>query len=192
MISGAITFLAAAGAMSGYGTPRHGTAAQCRVSLQVVKDLASKDYSKPIVFAESDPTDLDLNPARLANGWTKFEGGKAIEVHAPPTDVTAEFMKGIRDAVSRCSSVRSWLSRHKIPHGGAAVEAVVARANEDDELPAGIFTVSLPAISADGQTALVYTSDTGGGEAGGGFALLYHRQADGTWKSEAQLRLWTS
>ena len=187
-----IPFLAGAAALGTVEpTPGIVTVTECELALQAVKDVSSQDYGKPIVFDTSDPTYLHVNAESLATGWTRFEADKKIEVASPPTEVATDFAKGLRDSVSRCSSVRRWLSKHRIRYGRAAVKAVVARA-VDDELPAGLFTVSLPIISHDGETALVYTSDTWGGEAGGGFAHLYRRRPDGSWKSEAVRRLWTS
>jgi hypothetical protein len=168
-----------------------GTAAECELALQVVKDVSSQDYGKPIVFDTTDPTFPPFDAETLATGWTRFEGDKKIEVASPPTEVAIRFVGGLRDSVSRCSSVRRWLTQHRIRYGRAAVKAVVARA-VDDELPAGLFAVSLPIISHDGQTALVYTSDTWGGEAGGGFAHLYRRRSDGSWRPDAVRRLWIS
>jgi hypothetical protein len=192
MISSIITWLVAASARgTTEPTPKIATVAECEIALQVVKDVSAHDYGKPIVFDTSDPTYLRLQAESLATGWTRPEAGKTVEVAAPPMQVAAEFVSGVRDSVSRCSSVRKWLIKHRIRYGRAAVKAVVARA-VDDELPAGLFTVSLPTVSSDGQTALVYTSDAWGGEAGGGFAHLYRRQPDGTWKSEAVKRLWIS
>jgi hypothetical protein len=87
--------------------------------------------------------------------------------------------------------VRHWLTQHRIKYGAAAVHAVTARST-DDELPAGIFTVSLPVVSDDGEVALLYSSDVWGVLAGGGAVQLYRRQADGTWKLIANRRLWVS
>jgi hypothetical protein len=83
------------------------TVAECEIALQVVKDLSAHDYGKPIVFDTSDPTYPHLDAERLAKGWTRFEGGKTVEVASPPMQVAAEFVSGIRDSVSRCSSVRN-------------------------------------------------------------------------------------
>jgi hypothetical protein len=158
--------------------------AQCDVALQVTKDLTSRDYGKPVVFGVGDPTFVHVDPAVLTSGWK-------ADVSPPPTDLAAQFVSGIRNSVPRCSSVRKWLADHRIRFGKGAVKAIVAGA-VDEEYPAGIFTVSLPIISADGQTSLVYTDDVWGEEGGGGFVRLYRRQADGTWKSAAIQRLWIS
>jgi hypothetical protein len=160
MISTAITWLAAATALgTAEPTSTVGTVAKCEIALQVVKDLSSQDYGKPIVFDTSDPTYLHLDADILTKGWTRLEAGRTIEVASPPMQVADEFVSGIRDSVSRCLSVRRWLINHRLRYGRAVVKGVLHRA-VDDELPAGLFTVSLPTISSDGQTALVYTSDT--------------------------------
>lgn len=195
MFSVAIPLIALATvAGPGQAAPKGGTAAQCEIALQVMKDITAHEYGKPMVF-DTHRTDLlvQVDAEALAKGWTKFVDGKTVEVASPPTQVAAEFLNGgfRKNSVSSCFSVRKWLTEHQIRYGRAAVRSVSARAI-DDELPAGIFTVSLPVVSNDGQVALVYTSDVWGGEAGGGAVELYRRQDDGTWKFVADRRLWIS
>jgi hypothetical protein len=172
-------------------TAKQGAAAQCEVALETVRELSSHDYGKPIVFEVLDGKYMDLEAGVLAKGWSTSQAGKMTEILPPSPELAAEFVGTARNAVPRCPAVRAWLTKHRVRYGRAAVKDVVRRA-VNDELPAGLFTVSLPSISGDGRTALVYTSDVWGGEAGGGFAHLYRRQPDGSWKSVAVRRLWIS
>ena len=171
------------------------TATQCELALQVIRDVTSHHYGRPLVFetATSDVFVGQIDADALAKGWTKYVDGNSVDIASLPRQLAAEFLdRGLRtNSVSSCPSVRNWLTHHRIKYGIAAVHAVTAR-SIDDELPAGIFTVSLPVVSDDGQLALVYTSDVWGGLAGGGAIQLYRRQADGTWKFITDRRLWVS
>lgn len=167
------------------------TNTQCEVALQVVRDLASHDYGKALIFDSTDPRPTGLDAAALTEGWTTADAGATTEADPPSRQLVDDFVSDVHNSIPRCSSVRRWLAKHRLRYGRAAVKAVVAHA-VDDELPAGILVVSLSSVSSDAQTALVYTSDTWGGEAAGGFVRLYRRQRDGSWKSVSVRRLWIS
>ena len=179
--------------LAGAATHPPGTATACELALQVARHVTAHDYGKPVVFDDGDKksTQAWINARALASGWTTTVEGRTIEVAPPPEEVATKFVDGVRNAVPRCLSIRDWLKSRKIAFGKRAVSSVYAR-SVNDELPAGVFTVGLPAISSDGDVAVVYTSDTWGGEAGGGFAHLYRRQADGSWMLVTVRRLWIS
>lgn len=177
--------LATAAAVAGLAPkPNEAPAALCDVALQATRDITTRNYGKPVVFAIDDRQFVHIDPAVLATSWT-------ADVPPQLPDLAARLASGIRNSVPRCSSVRKWLTGHRIGFGKAAVNGIVARA-VDEIYPAGIFTVSLPVMSADAQSALIYTDDAWGEEGGGGFVHLYSRQADGTWKLAATQRLWIS
>ena len=70
-----------------------------------------------------------------------------------------------------------------------AVNAV-SSAEPSERFKASIQTFSMPIVSADGQRAVLASSQVSGALAGGGFLQLLERQADGNWKVIAFTPLW--
>jgi hypothetical protein len=165
---------------------QQGTAIECAVALQVIEDGTPSYRGDTVVFSTKDDRNSIPKAEFLRQGWTRNDDGKSISVDPPPPEVVDEFVRGVRNSIPRCSSVRKWLTVHKIRYGRAAIDALAAQA-VDDELPGYILTVSLPTVSSDGQVALIYTANQGAG-----FAHIYRRQDDGTWKHVASHMLWIS
>jgi hypothetical protein len=95
---------------------------------------------------------------------------------------TAEPVDGIA-----CQSVLDLASE-----SGALVKGGRAIAGKDGFYPVTYLSVHRAVLSPDGTEALVYVGSTHGPLAGGGYLVLFRKQADGSWRENARLGVWVS
>ena len=159
----------------------------CEAASAYANIVITKSNGKPVVFASDDQP---FNGPIVGGEWWKMEAELPLSAAvAPAALVKGLEAQGNRNAVSRCASVRKLLESHHIGYGSKAVNAV-SSPDPSEQFKASIQTVSMPIVSADGQRAVLASSQVSGALAGGGFLQLLERQADGNWKVIAFSPLW--
>ncbi|ALH82273.1 hypothetical protein [Sphingopyxis macrogoltabida] len=78
--------------------------------------------------------------------------------------------------VDRCPSLKIWLSNSNVISSNSEID----RLTRKEPWPVAVLTMSLPAVSDDASTALIYVSEDWGGLAGGTYAVTYRKEA-GKW-----------
>lgn len=97
------------------------------------------------------------------------------------------------DAVTSCQNLRSLLQKKSIMTGQRAVEQVISLKNKKTgQYPRAIHAQYMPILSGDGQSAMVFASQSYGELAGGGLIIKIERQATGEWKPTRAHVLWVS
>ncbi len=163
-----------------------GGAAACAVATSVMETLVAEQNSRPFVFQDQESSS---RPA--------LTGVSEALPRDPEMNKWLHLVQRLeessdRNAVARCSSVRTMLDRHRIGYGSRAVAAVLPRNPEEEEFGATIYSISLPLLSADGQRAVLEHSARNGRLDGGGSILLLERQPDGKWKQSNFIPTWVS
>jgi len=117
-----------------------------------------------------------------SNGPT-IEEVDAILLETPQTrkdPVLPLFRKAAKtrnvSVVDRCPSLKIWLSKNAVIHSDPEIDRLVRK----EPWPVSVLTMSLPAISDDGSTAMLYASEYWGG-LGGGTDLVIYRKESGAW-----------
>ncbi|WP_428970075.1 hypothetical protein ACQR50_05180 [Sphingomonas sp. Xoc002] len=163
------------------------TPSPCEAATAFVEMVIHADMGRPMVFTSQDePLHADL--AKLV--WETVGKGPSKDAAAPSATLMRAFQQvGDRNAVSRCPSVRNILARNHIAYGGRAVSKVV-KTSLDRPFEAVVQTVSIPAVSSDGATAIIAYSQSMGSLDGTGNLYMLRRKPDGAWQIVAGSRLW--
>ena len=81
-------------------------------------------------------------------------------------------------AVERCPRLKEWLTKTNTLHDDDRMYDEIA----DHEIwPFAALAMSLPAVSEDGTTALMYTAEYYGPLAGATYFVRYKKDSDGSW-----------
>jgi hypothetical protein len=82
------------------------------------------------------------------------------------------------NVLEQCPSLRKWAERERV----VTDEAEIERLTQPEEWAVVIVTMSMPVITPDAQTALVYAAEYAGGLSGATFAVSYARDDKGNWE----------
>jgi hypothetical protein len=96
------------------------------------------------------------------------------------------------NVIARCPGLAERMRKAGIQMGSAAVDAVVSSVDASGEYSAEIVTLSLPAVSRDGQSAVMAADRVTAGEAGGGVIYHLRRRDDGGWRVVDWAGTWIS
>lgn len=77
--------------------------------------------------------------------------------------------------VDRCAALKIWLSKNAVIHSDPEIDGLVAQ----EPWPVAVLTMSLPAISDDGSSAMFYASEYWGGLGGSTDLIIYRKNKDG-------------
>lgn len=109
----------------------------------------------------------------------------------PDTQLMSKLeLQGDKSAISRCPAIRGLLTERHIPFGDEAMKT--AMGDKRAEYSASLESVSLPALSHDGQSALIATSWVKGATEGEGYIELMRRQPSGEWIVVSRAVTWVS
>lgn len=162
-----------------------GTEEQCAVALGYVQTILAKVANRNIVFTDQ-PEFVPSLPTRAE--W--YDSTAKQWVPAPAAELVAS--ASAESAVATCGSVQAWLRGKGIRYGEAAVESATRGIPWNGTYRAVILGLSLPAISADHQEAVMVTSSYSGPLGGGGNMLHLKRTPEGVWKQAATVGLYIS
>lgn len=82
-----------------------------------------------------------------------------------------------KHVVAECGNLRSWIERSGILNDDRRIEELTRQ----EYWPFALLAMSMPAISEDGSTALMYAGEFTGGLAGGYKALTFEKAPNGKW-----------
>ncbi|WP_372919399.1 hypothetical protein [Sandarakinorhabdus sp.] len=141
----------------------------------------------------SNQPQLDF-PGPNPKDWRRYRSEQNESI-GPPADALVDAAEELEQnsAGRGCPSVQDLLSERHIPIEQPLGKDGPPQQKVDDGLwPSTIIQVSLPAISADGSTAVLMASSISGPEAGGGSFYLLQRQPSGAWQIIATAGIWIS
>jgi hypothetical protein len=186
-----LALLLAAAAVSG-SAPVHdaagGPAAElrCDIAWAYFEVLLSDPARQPSVFSTEGLT--PFIPDAYPRSWSSVDGERTA---SPPPPGLAEALPVGSNAVRSCASIqRSLTARGRRFGPGAAAWA--RRVRPGAHFRARIETVSLPAVSADGQHAVLVASNSRGGLDAGEVWVHMERGRDGRWRATGLTGLWVS
>jgi hypothetical protein len=79
--------------------------------------------------------------------------------------------------VARCSHLREWLTRADVLTDDRRIKQLT----RGDDWPIAVLSMSMPGVSADGSTALLFVSEYWGPLGGNVDAVIYKKDGDGSW-----------
>ncbi|WP_144037933.1 hypothetical protein [Sphingopyxis sp. KK2] len=91
--------------------------------------------------------------------------------------------------VEECENVQQWMKSSHIIHDQMQIEKAEP---VNGRYPFAIVRLSMPAVSNDGNHALMYISTTYGPLAGGGYMAWIKRQEDDRWAIDEEMQMWVS
>jgi hypothetical protein len=163
------------------------SAAQCDTAWFYAQRVMAEVGRRPLVFGFERFFFAQL-PAETAR-WYRPQDGPAIAATAPPAALVQASTS--ENAVRLCPSFRKRLAARHVRFGEAAVQWA-ARRRPNGSYRAGIVTISLPAVSADGRQAVLGVS-TVFAPLGGGASLVHlTRNEAGAWEVAGSIGLWVS
>lgn len=81
------------------------------------------------------------------------------------------------NVVEQCSLVQVWLRNNNVLHDDQQIKKI----SRQEYWPVDVLSMSVPAISQDGSTALIYTSEFSGQLGGATYAVTFGKSANGRW-----------
>ncbi|KPL69547.1 hypothetical protein SZ64_16470 [Erythrobacter sp. SG61-1L] len=159
---------------NGTGKPAH-TVAACDIALDYAGRFKAEweEQGRPIAVSDGDgtmvPAPQKLEQILADNPALKGDPEVALTLAA------ADLRN--RSVVEECRDLRGWLRAFNIVHDDKQIAELTLK----KEWPVAILSMSLPAISEDGSTALLYVSEYSGPLAGATMAVTYKRNASGKW-----------
>ena len=161
----------------------------CNVALDILKEK-KRGIVGPMAVSAPSPAPSLARPE--AEGFVRDarRGG--------PVDAADEFMLElmVKSAdvdelrpTEECANIQRWMDASQIIHDQPRIEKAEP---VEGRYPFAIVRVSMPAVSDDGNHALMYVSTTHGPLAGGGYMAWIKRQKDGRWAIDEELRMWVS
>lgn len=158
---------------------------QCEAAEAMVEQVLANDARRHVFELEPAAT-LDAQPPG-DDQWDVWQGGQRTQ--APPVELQRTALRHApQGAVSRCPTIRQLLQQQQVRYGRIPQSIPI----QDDLYPADIEYVSLPAISEDGQSAVLAYSSISGPLAASGLLVHLVRQSDGQWRIVGQADLWVS
>lgn len=86
--------------------------------------------------------------------------------------------------IDRCPSLKTWLSKNAVIFSDPEIDRLARK----EPWPVSVLTMSVPAISEDGSTAMLFASEYWGGLGGGTDMVVYRKQA-GAWVLQRRVQL---
>ena len=195
MILPVLTMAAALSAAAPSDRPAACTAA--RAVYDALKGVQlSDDPKRPTVVAPDPPTDaieltVGINRASkspdpdgfLRHGWTEAPLSRtdAVPLKQPPKPdlITRVQQRAPVAALGACASFRSYLTKHHVRYGRAAVSAATGAGKEIYDVE--VLRLSLPVVSRDGTEAIAIEETAASDVEGGVYGVLLRRQPGGAW-----------
>lgn len=159
---------------------------RCDIAGAYIESLLSEPGMRASVF--STESLYPLVPDGYPQHWGSVDGESAAS--SPPPGL-AETLPAGSNAVRSCASIQRSLTRLGRRFGRGAV-AWARHVRRGGYLRARIVTVSLPAMSADGEHAVLVASNSRGRLDGGEAWVHMERGRDGRWRATGVTALWVS
>lgn len=151
------------------------TVAACGIALDYAQRFRTdwEKLGRPIAIRYepglSVPTRQKLEQVLADN--PEFEGGPEVAITLAAADLRD------RRVMDECSNLRNWVQTSGILSDDARIDELTRQ----PEWPIAVLSMSLPAVSEDGSTALFYSRKYAGPLAGALMAVTYKKQASGKW-----------
>jgi hypothetical protein len=163
-------------------------AARCAVARSIVGHMIDKAPAGSFVV-DSRPDTVFPYPTGGA-GWRDDQGAPLAD---PPPDALIAMLEAQRNVsmLSACPEVVALLESGGMAHGHDAALAVQSRPAKDGPRRT-VLALSLPAVAADGRSAIFEESSIAGPLAGHGQLTLVRKDAAGRWTRAGVTMLWVS
>ncbi len=151
------------------------TVGACDIALDYAKrfKIEWEHLGRPIAISDqpglSGPSRRKLEQVLADN--PAFQGDPEVAITLAAADLRD------RHVIDECSNLRSWVQTSSIVSDDARIEELMRQ----PEWPVAVLSMSLPAVSEDGSTALFYSSKYAGPLEGAALAVTYKKQANGEW-----------
>lgn len=156
---------------------------RCDIAWAYIQGELSESNGQPPVFS-TGPFNPFV-PDGYPQYWGSVDGQSAAS--SPPPGLAAS-LPASSNAVRSCPSIQRSLTRLGIRFGEGAT-TWAGRVRRGAAYRAAILTVSLPAVSADGEHAVRHNG--GGLDTGEGWVHM-ERGTDGSWRATGITSLWVS
>jgi hypothetical protein len=160
------------------------SAAQCEAASAFAETVATQFRGHPMVF---NTAAFFLGSPLAESNWSRASDGRSVP---GPSSALLQALTST-SAVTVCPGLRAWLRAMHIPFGEGAVRGA-SRNTRHGPFRAPILTFSLPAVSADGQQAVLGESVYFGPLAGEASLVHLQRNAAGRWEIVSRNRLYVS
>ncbi len=171
--------------------PKKAVSAPCQAAEAFIRQWLTGLGPGSYIFSNQPQLDF---PGPNPKDWRRYRFGQNESI-TPPADTLVDAAEELEQhsAGRGCPSVQNLLSKRHIPFEQPIGKDGPAQAGPNDgPWPSTIIQVSLPAVSADGSTAVLMASSISGPEAGGGAFYLLQRQLSGAWQIVATAEIWVS
>lgn len=169
------------------GKPELG--ASCEVSLAFVKGLVGRNRSKTLVFTSED--DGPYISGLTGLHWVSRLSGNGTAPAPPRALIRKLERQGELSSVSRCASIRTFLTSRSIAFGPAAVRRA-QKLSKDFKWQAEIVGVSLAVVDDAGQSALLSSSGASAPLAASGAIHQLDHDGATNWHVTKSANLWIS
>ena len=171
--------------------PKKAVSAPCQAAEAFIRQWLTGLGPGSYVFSNQPQLEL---PRSNPKNWRKYGTGQRESISAPTDALVDAAEKLTQGSAGRdCASVQNLLSERHIPFEEPISEdGPQQQEGNDGPWPVTFIQVSLPAVSADGSTAVLMASSVSGPEAGGGSFYLLQRQPSSGWQIIAAAELWIS
>jgi len=183
---------------------------QCKAITSYIGWEVSELIDEQLVFGTSDinwdvehPTqtqieqfvEMDWLDLREKSPWSQDIPYKSAKKTLAEKQLLRSFLQNpkLKNAVTVCPSLQQFLRKNSVMIGQNAIERVIAQKDgETNQYPRSIAAQSMPVLSDDGQSAMMFASRVYAGLAGGGLIIKIERRPSGEWQPTRAQVVWIS
>ncbi|WP_237452181.1 hypothetical protein [Qipengyuania algicida] len=146
--------------------------AACGIALDYAKAFKSKSSRQIAIWQRPEPrSPLPQKVQLFLRQNPRFKNDPTLPLILESSDIRNV------SVVEQCPSLKSWLNETSVLHDDHRINAITLLS----QWPVNLLAMSVPVLSKDGSTALMYTSESSGPLAAGHFAITYKKTAKDRW-----------